>query len=118
MRGAISLAAALALPLEADGEPFPARSLLLFLTVAVVLATLLLQGLTLPLLLQRHRACPARTVWRSAEREARLALADVALARLDELEGQRGGVGLGRGAAAAALGGRAGAGHRRTTGSR
>ncbi len=51
MRGAISLAAALAIPLEADGQPFPGRPVLIFLTVCVVLATLVLQGLTLPLLL-------------------------------------------------------------------
>ena len=43
MRGAVSLAAALALPSD-----FPARDLLLFLTFGVIFATLVLQGLTLP----------------------------------------------------------------------
>jgi monovalent cation/hydrogen antiporter len=48
MRGAVSLAAALSLP-----ATFPQRDLLLFLTFAVIIATLVGQGLTLPLLLRR-----------------------------------------------------------------
>ena len=48
LRGVVSLAAALSLPLEtAHGLPFPYRSLILFLTFVVILATLLLQGFTL-----------------------------------------------------------------------
>ena len=48
MRGIVSLAAALALPaVTAAGEPFPARDLLVFLTFAMIAATLILQGLTL-----------------------------------------------------------------------
>lgn len=48
MRGVVSLAAALALPLTlADGTPFPHRNLILFLTFCVILSTLVLQGLTL-----------------------------------------------------------------------
>ena len=48
MRGIVSLAAALALPaVTAPGESFPARDLLVFLTFAVIAATLILQGLTL-----------------------------------------------------------------------
>ncbi|HET9289856.1 MAG TPA: Na+/H+ antiporter, partial [Actinomycetes bacterium] len=50
MRGAVSLAAALALPLD-----FPLRNLILFLTFSVILATLVLQGLTLPTLIRRLR---------------------------------------------------------------
>lgn len=50
----MSLAAALALPLEtAAGAPFPQRELIIFLTFAVILATLVGQGLTLPLLIRR-----------------------------------------------------------------
>ena len=86
MRGAISLAAALSIPLTADGAPFPARALLLFLTVVVVLFTLVVQGSTLPFVLRltglAHDQSPAEQ-----EHDARLALAEVALARLDELEG-------------------------------
>jgi CPA1 family monovalent cation:H+ antiporter len=53
-RGAVSLAAALALPLTVhSGRPFPDRDLIIFLTFAVILATLVIQGLTLPSLIGR-----------------------------------------------------------------
>jgi monovalent cation/hydrogen antiporter len=52
MRGAVSLAAALALPLTVGGGPLPERDLVLFLTFAVILVTLLGQGLTLPWLIR------------------------------------------------------------------
>ena len=49
MRGVVSLAAAMAVPMTtADGSPFPGRSLLLFITFAVIFVTLVGQGLTLP----------------------------------------------------------------------
>jgi monovalent cation/hydrogen antiporter len=49
MRGAVSLAAALAIPFSTDaGAPFPQRNLIIFLTFAVIFATLVVQGLTLP----------------------------------------------------------------------
>jgi CPA1 family monovalent cation:H+ antiporter len=48
MRGLVSLAAALALPDTVEGgAPFPARALVLFLSFSVILATLVVQGLTL-----------------------------------------------------------------------
>src|SRR5258708_21133531 len=47
MRGGVSLAAALAIPTLAGSQPFPDRDLLVFLTFCVILATLVLQGLTL-----------------------------------------------------------------------
>ena len=54
MRGVVSLAAVLALPLTVEGgAPFPGRDLLLFLTFSVILATLVGQGLTLPWLIRR-----------------------------------------------------------------
>ena len=85
MRGAVSLAAALSVPLEADGEPFPGRVVLLVVTVAVILSTLVLQATTLGALLRRVE--PPDTSSESAqETAARRALADVALRRLDELE--------------------------------
>lgn len=53
MRGVVSLAAALALPLRtADGAPFPGRDLIQFLTFWVIFGTLVGQGLTLPLLIR------------------------------------------------------------------
>src|SRR5207302_7936401 len=54
MRGVVSLAAALALPRWIqNGSPFPGRDLILFLTFVVILATLVVQGLSLPLLIRR-----------------------------------------------------------------
>ncbi|GAB6011767.1 Na+/H+ antiporter [Viscerimonas tarda] len=53
MRGIVSLAAALSLPLlMADGSAFPHRNTILFLTVSVVIIMLVVQGLGLPLLVR------------------------------------------------------------------
>ena len=53
MRGAISLAAALSIPLFTSlGLPFPQRDLIIFLTFSVIVSTLLLQGLSLPWLIR------------------------------------------------------------------
>src|SRR5207247_383275 len=53
MRGVVSLAAALALPLTTQtGSRFPGRDLILFLTFSVILATLVVQGLSLPFLIR------------------------------------------------------------------
>ncbi|HEX4653849.1 MAG TPA: Na+/H+ antiporter [Candidatus Udaeobacter sp.] len=54
MRGVVSLAAAFALPIAlSDGRRFPGRDYILFLTFSVILITLVLQGLTLPLLIRK-----------------------------------------------------------------
>jgi CPA1 family monovalent cation:H+ antiporter len=54
MRGVVSLAAALSIPLFiSEGQPFPYRNLILFITFIVILVTLVLQGLTLPWLIQK-----------------------------------------------------------------
>ena len=54
MRGVVSLAAALAIPVTLPGgAPFPYRNLILFITFIVILLTLLLQGLTLPTFIKR-----------------------------------------------------------------
>jgi CPA1 family monovalent cation:H+ antiporter len=83
MRGVVSLAAALSLPLAlADGSPFPARNLLVFLTFAVILGTLVIQGLTLPPLIRWLRVEEDRSAERE-ERHARLALAEAAIGHLD-----------------------------------
>jgi Na+/H+ antiporter len=53
MRGAISLVAALSIPLmTAPGLPFPQRDLIIFLTFCVIISTLILQGLSLPRLIR------------------------------------------------------------------
>jgi Na+/H+ antiporter len=85
MRGAVSLAAALAVPLETDaGAPFPDRDLILFLTFAVILATLVLQGLTLKPLVKRLDI-EGDEVEEQEELKARLRAAEAALERLEEL---------------------------------
>jgi Na+/H+ antiporter len=86
MRGAVSLAAALALPLELDsGASFAQRDLIIYLTVAVILFTLVVQGLTLPALV-RALGLGMEEPWSPDEAVARLAAAQAALDRLEELE--------------------------------
>lgn len=54
MRGVVSLAAALAIPVTLDsGAAFPQRSLILFITFVAILLTLVVQGLTLPYIITR-----------------------------------------------------------------
>jgi Na+/H+ antiporter len=85
MRGVISLAAALALPLTtATGAPFPERDLILFLTFCVILATLVVQGLSLPALIRAFGLEDDG----SQDREeviGRIEVAEAALARIEEL---------------------------------
>ena len=85
MRGAVSLAAALAVPLSTDsGAAFPSRELIVFLAFCVILGTLVVQGLTLPGVIRltglEEDTAPARE-----EAKARLRAADAALERLEEL---------------------------------
>jgi Na+/H+ antiporter len=85
MRGVVSLAAALALPLTTrDGAPFPGRNLILFLTFVVILATLVAQGLSLPPLIRRLGVEDDDSVERE-EREARVQANRAALARLGQI---------------------------------
>jgi CPA1 family monovalent cation:H+ antiporter len=79
IRGAVSLAAALALPTD-----FPHRELIVFLTFAVIVSTLVLQGLTLPALI---RALGVSDDGRAdhEDAKARIRAAEAALARLEEL---------------------------------
>ena len=85
MRGAVSLAAALALPLATDaGDAFPSRELIIFLTFGVIFASLVVQGLSFPALLKvlgvedEGRA-------EKEENKARIYATEAALARLEEL---------------------------------
>lgn len=88
MRGAVSLAAALALPLQTDaGDPFPGRELVLFLTFSVILATLVGMGLTLPLVI-RALGLEDDGVEAREDARARIRAAEAALARLEELVGE------------------------------
>lgn len=86
MRGVVSLAAALALPFTVrDGSPFPSRDLILFLTFIVILATLVVQGLSLPLLIRRLGVKDDGSM-EQEEREARLKANQAALAKLEEIK--------------------------------
>src|SRR4028119_2143737 len=86
MRGAVSLAAALAVPLITDtGDAFPGRDLILFLTFSAILATLVLQGLTLGPLIGRLRLEGDEEADTIAELKARLEGAHAALKRLEQL---------------------------------
>jgi CPA1 family monovalent cation:H+ antiporter len=80
IRGAVSMAAALALPLD-----FPARDLILFLAFAVIFFTLVVQGLTLPALI-RALSIEEDDEEQREEVLARRAAAKAALERLEELE--------------------------------
>jgi CPA1 family monovalent cation:H+ antiporter len=82
IRGAVSLAAALALP-----SNLPGRDLIIFLTFAVILVTLVGQGLTLPVLLRALRV-PEDTAEEREDAKARIKAAQAALARLEELTGE------------------------------
>jgi monovalent cation/hydrogen antiporter len=88
MRGAVSLAAALALPLHTDaGSSFPHRDLIIFLTFAVIFGTLVLQGLSLPVVI-RWLGLEDDRVLEREEVKARIHAADAALARIEELAGE------------------------------
>ena len=89
MRGVVSLAAALALPVSlANGQPFPHRDLVIFLTFCVIFSTLVLQGLSLPFIVRRLRVKEPRS--EQHERDVREKLAQAALAHLNRLAEQRG----------------------------
>jgi len=80
MRGAVSLAAALALP-----QSFPHRDLLVFLTFAVIVATLVGQGLTLPPLIRRLGLVTRDEQTMVLVAEARRRLTIIALSRIEDL---------------------------------
>ncbi len=85
MRGAVSLAAALAIPIHTDtGAPFPGRDIIIFLSFAVILGTLVVQGLTLPAVVRALGLEDDDTAERE-EVKARIHAADAALARIEEL---------------------------------
>jgi CPA1 family monovalent cation:H+ antiporter len=85
MRGADSLAGALAIPfLLADGTPFPGRDLILLLTFCVIFGTLIVQGLTLKPLVRWLRIVDDH-VTEKEERHARLRANEAALARIEDL---------------------------------
>jgi CPA1 family monovalent cation:H+ antiporter len=85
MRGAVALAAALAIPITVPGgAPFPDRELVIFLTYSVILVTLVLQGLTLGPLIQMLRL---RSDGLDEQEEvlARIRMAEAGISRIDAL---------------------------------
>jgi monovalent cation/hydrogen antiporter len=83
MRGAVSLAAALAIPATTDaGAPLAGRDVVLLVTFVTILVTIVVQGLTLPVLVRAMGLGRAAGEERR-EQEARLQAAEAALERLD-----------------------------------
>lgn len=86
MRGVVSLAAALSLPLTLDnGHPLPERNLIVFITFVVILVTLVFQGLTLPFIIKALKIEEIDPVipMEQQEAEIRIRLIKTALKRLD-----------------------------------
>src|SRR3954471_15265790 len=87
MRGAVSLAAALALPIHTDaGAPLPGRELIQFITFALILVTVVGEGLSLPFLIRRLGLVEDAAEEENEELRARLVIARAALERVGELE--------------------------------
>jgi monovalent cation/hydrogen antiporter len=94
IRGIVSLAAALAIPFATSaGEPFPDRDLILFLTFAVILITLVGQSLMLPSVIRNlglaHAGRREREIYRAEEYAARSEGVKAAIKSLEELAEER-----------------------------
>jgi Na+/H+ antiporter len=87
MRGGVSLAAALALPLTAGGHPFPDRSDVILIAYIAIAATLVIPGLTLSPMVRRLGLGEEEALARE-EARAHVALAHSALRHIDELAEQ------------------------------
>ncbi|GAA1795459.1 Na+/H+ antiporter [Planosporangium flavigriseum] len=89
-RGAVSLAAALAIPERLhSGAPFPFRDTIIFVTAGVIVVTLLLQGSVLPLVVRRTRAV-ADTTLEDERHLAETVATEEALAAMDKIAADRG----------------------------
>src|SRR5947209_16906501 len=84
MRGGVSLAAALALPLTAAGHGFPDRSNVIVIAYIAIAASLVIPGLTLSPLIRRLGLTEEKALARE-EARARVALAHAALGHVEEL---------------------------------
>lgn len=85
MRGIVSLAAALALPFTLpNGQPFPYRDLIVFLSFFVIAVTLIGQGLTLPALIRRLKVGAKWDVL-NEQRRVRAAMSSAALSAIDQI---------------------------------
>lgn len=79
MRGVVSLATALSIPLLMDGNAFPHRNLIIFITFVVIFITLVVQGLTLPFIIKLIKIEDIDNIARSEEQQTGIQL------KLDEL---------------------------------
>jgi Na+/H+ antiporter len=87
MRGAVSLAVALAIPLTTDaGDPFPGRDLIIFLAYSVILVTVVGQGLTLGRLIDLAGVYDDEETVAEQETRARIGASQAAIDRIGELE--------------------------------
>lgn len=87
MRGVVSLAMALSIPLLSEkGEAFPYRNLILFITFIVILVTLVFQGLTLPWLIRKLNPQLRSSAALPEERQEQIIQKKVAMASLKLLE--------------------------------
>jgi CPA1 family monovalent cation:H+ antiporter len=86
MRGVVSLAAALSVPVTIHAQPFPARDLIIFITFGVILGTLVVQGLSLPFVI--HMLGLVADDEDHEELIARHAAAVAAVERLEALEAE------------------------------
>jgi CPA1 family monovalent cation:H+ antiporter len=84
MRGAVSLAAALSIPITVGHHAFPARGTVIFIAYVAIIVTLVVPGATLPLLVRRLGLSQEEELGR-AEARARVQLAHAALQRLEQL---------------------------------
>jgi monovalent cation/hydrogen antiporter len=86
VRGAITLAGVLTLPLTlAGGAPFPARDLAILLAMGVIVMSLIAASIGLPLLLQGLEM-PAEPSRQAEEDRARIAAAEAAIAEIERVE--------------------------------
>jgi monovalent cation/hydrogen antiporter len=84
MRGVVSLASALAIPLTLNGDAFPHRNLILFITFIVILFTLVVQGLSLkPLIRFLNIQVNDKESQKLQEQALRIQLAESVLAHID-----------------------------------
>lgn len=85
MRGVVSLASALAIPLALNnGHPFPQRDMILFITFCVIFLTLVGQGITLPYLIKSLNIPQDNTSEKQEELEARQYIAQDVLGYIDQ----------------------------------
>jgi monovalent cation/hydrogen antiporter len=87
MRGVLALAAAISLPSAlADGQPFPNRDLIIFLTFSVIFVTLVLQGLTLPAVIRKLGLATGKPSNLMEEQKARREILETVIAYIQQLQ--------------------------------